>query len=81
MSELDQEKMQQLQKLANMIQEAEALFQAAAQYAGDNNLPLETVGNYNEVEGIWFAGQPFELKRRWNQTDKSNTYEWYNSNC
>jgi hypothetical protein len=77
---MSDQKQEKVQKLANMLAEAERLFQEAAQYAGDNNVPLETVG-YSEVEGVYFGGQPFELIKCWDKEKEVNTYEWYNSNC
>ena len=80
MSSVDKEK---IDKLIELLQVAQTAFKAAAQYAGENNIPLtmldEDSGFNSYEEGtIDFSGVQFELQEQWNNKGQ---YEWYNSNC
>ncbi len=79
----DKEKIETLQK---MVAEAKAMMDAAAQYAGEHNIPLKYVNEYadpddsdddEDVNQMTFGGQGFTLNKHW----KDGTYKWYNSNC
>jgi hypothetical protein len=85
MSNVNKEK---LDKLVELLRIADTAFQAAAQYAGENNIPLEMLSGDNSEEKleyagyeegcISFSGVQFELQEQWRDKGK---YEWYNSNC
>lgn len=83
---------EKIEKLQAMLAEAKALMDAAAQFAGENNIPLKYIdpdfdpeeNGDHEYNHYWdrewsmqFGGQPFRLEKEWN----GEKYYWYNSNC
>lgn len=82
---MDNVNKEKIEKLVELLKVAETAFQAAAQYAGENNIPLEMLGEDGEGDFagyedgfISFSGVQFYLQEQWRHTGK---YEWYNSNC
>lgn len=78
-----------IEQLRKMINEAHAMMGAAAQFAGENNIPLKYIDpDYEEDDEerdpddedgpkLWFGGQGFDLRKSY----KGDIFYWHNSNC
>lgn len=86
---------EKIEKLQEMIGEGMKMLDAAAQYAGENNIPLKYIDDYYDEEekeddeedydyGYGYEGPKLRFGGQGFELLKSynsNTFRWHNSNC